>query len=287
MTTQSLDAPSFDTSRISVSAHYTGYVWYKNALSDHRFVTPMGRVANAFLTPINGLLKLLAGANIDTFLLQRHQVLDHLLCTLIEQEGVEQIVELAAGLSPRGYRLSERYPHITYIETDLSGMSARKAVLLDELNRPTRHRVMPCNILEVAGEHSISALLSSLDPNKKTIVISEGLVNYFSLPVIRGVWSRIADALKTFPKGYYLTDLYPDFADHPSYKYVKFAQKLVGFFTRGDWPLHYPNDAAIKAGFKEDGFSEVDVFDPALFYTELNLPQSKKQTLVRLIKTKA
>lgn len=275
---------SADTSRISISAHYTGYVWYKHQLSDAAFVTPAGRLANAFLTPVNGLLTLLAGANIDTFLLQRHLVLDHLLCRLIEDEGVEQIVELAAGLSPRGHRISERYPHITYIETDLPGMAARKAGLLKSLQRPPRHRAQPCNILQQDGPDSLHTLLGSLDKNRKTVVISEGLVNYFPLPVIREVWSRLAQELKVFPAGTYLTDLYPDFADHPSYRYVKFAQKMVGFFTRGDWPLHYPSDAAICAGFMQDGFKHVSVNDPASFYDTLQLPRARSQTLVRLIR---
>ncbi len=275
---------SADTSRISISAHYTGYVWYKHGLSASAFVTPMGRIANACLTPVNGLLKLLAGANIDTFLLQRHQVLDHLLCRLIEEEGVEQIVELAAGLSPRGYRISERYPHITYLETDLPGMAARKAGLLQQLQRPPRHRAQACNILQNDGVESLHDVLAQLDPQKKTVVISEGLVNYFPLPVIRGVWSRLASELRRFPAATYLTDLYPDFADHPSYRYVKFAQKLVGFFTRGEWPLHYPSDQAIQAGFQEDGFSQVSVNDPAAFYEALNLPRARTQTLVRLIR---
>jgi hypothetical protein len=66
---------------------------------------------------------------------------------------------------------------------------------------------------------------------------------------------------------------------------VKFAQKLVGLFTRGQWPLHYPSDSAIKNGFQEDGFDAVEVHDPAAFYGKLShLPEVKIQTLVRIIK---
>lgn len=273
-----------DTSRISISAHYTGYVWYRHGLSDALFATPAGRTAHLLLRPFNALFRRLAGADIDTFLLQRHRVLDHLLCQLIEQEGVDQIVELAAGLSPRGYRLSERYRHITYIETDLPGMTARKAALLEPLQRPARHRVCSCNILQEDGPGSLQDLLASLDPQRKTVVISEGLVNYFPLPVIRSVWARLAQALQPFPAAVYLTDLYPDFADHPSYRYVRLAQKLVGTFTRGEWPLHYRSDADIRQGFQEDGFRTVSVLDPAQFYRQLELPQARTATLVRLIR---
>lgn len=278
---------STDTSRISVSAHYTGYVWYKNGLSNPSFVTPAGMAANLLFVPINGVLKLLAGAHIDTFLLQRHLVLDHLLTQLIEQEGVEQVVELACGLSPRGFRMTERYAHLHYLETDLPGMAARKAQLLNRLNRPSRHGVRSCNILDKAGPDSLKAILAELDPNKKTVVISEGLINYFELTTIREVWTRIANELKKFAAGYYLTDLYPDAKHHPSYRYVKMAQKLVGAFTQGQWPLHYENDAQIAQGFSEDGFHKVAVIDPSDIYQQLNLPLPKTASLVRLIQAKA
>lgn len=278
---------STDTSRISISAHYTGYVWYKNGLSDPRFSTYLGRLANLFFLPINGTLKLFTGAHIDTFLLQRHLVLDHLLTQLIEEEGVEQIVELASGLSPRGFRMTERYPHINYIETDLSGMAARKATLLNQLKRPARHETRSCNILETKGPDSIHTILSSLDRSKKTVVISEGLVNYFELETIREVWARIAKELKEFEAGYYLTDLYPDSKRHPSYRYVRWAQKVVGAFTKGTWPLHYESDQAIAKGFSEDGFSEVNVVDPLAVFQLLNLPVPKIASLVRLVQAKA
>lgn len=273
-----------DTSRISISAHYTGYIWYKHGLSAPGFITGMGRVANAALSPVNAFLRLVAGADIDTFLLQRHSVIDHQVERLIEEEGVEQIVEIAAGLSPRGYRFKQKYPQLTYIEADLPGMANRKQALLAAIGQASGHSVRACNILQQSGDDSISALLASLDPAKKTAIVTEGLVNYFDLTTIRSVWARMAEGLKGFSGGFYVTDLYPDFADHPSYRYVKFAQKLVGFFTRGQWPLHYSSDAAIKEGFQQDGFNEVRVHDPAEFYGKLNLPQSKTKTLVRIIR---
>ncbi len=278
---------STDTSRISISAHYTGYVWYKNGLSDSRFVTPMGVAANMLFTPANALLKRLAGAHIDTFLLQRHRMLDHLLTHLIEQEGVEQIVEIASGLSPRGFRISEKYPQVSYLETDLPDMAARKALLLNKLDRPVRHGIRSCNILDAQGPDSIQNVLNGLDTSKKTVVISEGLVNYFALPVIREVWARLAKSLKAFPDAYYLTDLYPNLTEHPSYRYVKIAQKMVGVLTRGQWPLHYNNEDEIKEGFLEDGFNEVSVFDPSSFREKLQLPADTKESLVRVIQAKA
>ena len=171
-----MKSASTDTSRISVSAHYTGYIWYKHGLSARGFVTRAGQFANATLAPVNALLRALAGADIDIFLLQRHSVIDHQVKELIEKEGVTQVVELACGLSPRGYRLKQAYPQLRYIEGDLPGMAARKKALLEEVGLVEGHEVRECNILNADGPASIGALLSDLDPTQPTLIITEGLV---------------------------------------------------------------------------------------------------------------
>ena len=271
-----------DTSRISISAHYTGYIWYKNGLSHQQFVTPMGRAAYWALKPMNGFMQLMVGASIDTFLLQRHFVLDHLVEQAIE-EGYEQVVELAAGLSSRGYLIKQAHPSVHYVEGDLPGMSARKAELLDKLGRQPGHITQPCNILDESGAHSIETLLAGLDKSKKTLIITEGLVNYFDLETIRKVWSRMAVALKDFPQARYITEVYPKLEQHPSYRYVKVAQKVVGFFTQGEYPLHYNSNEAMQQGFLEDGFAQVNVTAPEDYYDKLDMPTSSRQSLVRLV----
>lgn len=274
--------PATDTSRISISAHYTGYIWYKNGLSHKQFVTPMGRTAYWALKPMNVFMQAMVGASIDTFLLQRHFVLDHLVEQAIS-EGYEQIVELAAGLSSRGYLIKKTHPNVHYVEGDLPGMSARKAELLDNLGRMEGHITQPCNILDKAGVQSIEALLGSLDQSKKTLIITEGLVNYFDLETIRTVWSRMAKVMKGFPQARYITEVYPKLEQHPSYKYVKVAQKVVGFFTQGDYPLHYNSNESMQQGFLEDGFTRVNVTAPEDYYDQLDMPTSSRQSLVRLV----
>lgn len=271
-----------DTSRISISAHYTGYIWYKNGLSHPQFVTPMGRTAYWALKPMNVFMQAMVGASIDTFLLQRHYVLDHLVEQAIA-EGYEQIVELAAGLSSRGYLIKQAHPEVHYVEGDLPGMSVRKAELLDKLGRASGHITQPCNILDESGPLSIETLLNGLDKSKKTLIITEGLVNYFDLPTIRKVWSRMAVAMKEFPQARYVTEVYPKLEQHPSYKYVQVAQKVVGFFTQGEYPLHYNSDEAMQQGFLEDGFSTVNVTAPEDYYGKLDMPTSSRQSLVRLV----
>ena len=71
------------------------------------------------------------GLDLETSLLQRHHVIDHLLDEAIQAGRVGQVVELAAGLSGRGLRFARRYRRrgLTVVEGDLPGMEAHMAFL--------------------------------------------------------------------------------------------------------------------------------------------------------------
>ena len=47
-----------------------------------------------------------------------------------------------------------------------------------------------------------------LDPTKGTALITEGLLPYFDLDTVLGMWCRISAALSAFPRGLYLSDLH-------------------------------------------------------------------------------
>lgn len=142
-----MSARSPDTSSISFTALYTGHVWYANGLSAPAFHTRRGSVFYHALAPFEYIGGKIAGGNIRTFLLQRHHLIDHLVRDAIEQRGVRQVLEIACGLSPRGYRFRQQYPDLKYVEADLPDMAARKHRLLSAqqcLNE--MHRVVPLNI---------------------------------------------------------------------------------------------------------------------------------------------
>ena len=100
-------------------------------------------------------------------------------------------------------------------------MILHKQTLLKKISGhdPLRHITCPCNILEEGTSSSIEAVFENrIDFSRKTLVISEGLVNYFSLPVISRVWQRIANLLADTEAGTYITEIYPDLKDHPYYR---------------------------------------------------------------------
>ena len=275
------------SAHISPSAHYTGYVWYRHRLAEPAFVTGFGRFVHGLLAPITWGARVGFDLDLEQFLLQRHLQIDAQLSAAIEHGGVCQVVEIACGLSPRGRRFTARYPQLHYLEADLPLMAARKQQLLQAQGwLGARHRVRAVDILAADGNQCLASLFAELDRSQPVVVITEGLVNYFELPLIESFWARLAEQLHKFPQATYLTELYPDLREHPRYRQLRWGVGLVGRLTRGSYPLHYRNEAAIVEGFSRCGFTSVEVFDPSRTALALGLPPSKNEGLVRVIEAR-
>lgn len=274
-----------DTSNISFTAHYTGYVWFRNRLSEPAFVTPQGQLFFQLLRPFEFLARRVIGTDIKTTLLQRHHLLDRELDALIARHPHLQILEIACGLSPRGHRFTLRHPYITYVEADLPGMVRRKQLLLDRIySLNNRHRVVVCNILDAGSDSLESVLLREFDPNKPLVVITEGLVNYFELPVISGFWQRLASELRQFTEGYYLTDIYPSVSSHHFSGLIRSANDSLRLLSRSRFSLHFNKDDDMVAHFNGLGFKNTKVFNPDRDISDRSIPAARGGSIVRVIK---
>jgi O-methyltransferase involved in polyketide biosynthesis len=276
-----------DSSGISFTAFYTGEVWQRHGLSVPFLASRQGRNLYRATRVVELAGKALFGVNNEMLLLQRHRIIDHLLVEAIRNEGVTQVVEIACGLSPRGTRMSREFAQagLVYIEADLPDMAARKAHLLEQAGELSEsHRVISCNILEQGTDDALEVVFArELDPMRKTLVITEGLINYFDYPTIHGFWTRLAAVLKTFPAGIYLSDLYPNFHWH---RYVRVANAFkagLAFATRSNVTLHFDSEADIHEGFTKAGFSVSRVHLPESYYGILNIPVQRVPSLVRVI----
>lgn len=276
-----------DSSSISFTAFYTGEVWRRHGLSVPFLSSPQGRLLYTAGRPVELLTEALLGGSNETMLLQRHLIIDHLLEKAVREQGVTQIVEIACGLSPRGTLMTRRFADIDlhYVEADLPGMAARKRQLLQQAGElSARHGVVALNILETEGEQTLEAVFAQqLDSSRKTLVITEGLVNYFDYATIHGFWSRLAMVLKNFRYGIYLTDLYPNFQWHRSVRVANVFKSALGLATRSSVTLHFGNEEAIRQGFHGAGFSTTTVHLPESYYGVLDVPVQRTPSFVRVI----
>src|SRR3989440_11894372 len=95
---------SSSSDAISPTAHYTAYVWARNGLSHPALSTAEGRVLFESLRPLMIATGALRGVSLEAYLLARHRAIDALLERAIERGDVSQVIEVACGLSPRGWR---------------------------------------------------------------------------------------------------------------------------------------------------------------------------------------
>lgn len=276
-----------DTSSISFTAHYTGYVWHHYGLSDACFATGQGRLYFLLLRPFERLARCLIGSDIKTTLLQRHFLIDRELEALIAATPRLQVLEIACGLSPRGHRFTRAHAGLTYVEADLPGMVARKRALLAPLaSLDARHRLVACNILDQGTPDSLEAVIArEFDPALPLVVITEGLVNYFDLDTITAVWRRLAQALRAFPAGTYLTDIYPEVSGHRFAGAIRAANRSLKVASRSAFTLHFPDDTRMREHFLGLGFRAARVFDPDREATAA--PAARGGAIVRVLRADA
>lgn len=247
--------------RISPTAHYTGYAWLTHGLSHPAFATQTGRFLYRSLAPVNKAMAAAGQATIDGLLLARHHLIDALLRQAIEDGEISQVIEVACGLSPRGFRFASEYgDRITYIEADLPPMAAKKRDLLTRAGGGSpHHRVVEIDAMADSGEASIDGIAAGLDPGRGTAIITEGLLNYFDPASVAKMWRRFARALGRFPTGLYLSDLHLASDARPV---ERLFAGLLGLFVRGKIHFHFENEAAALRELGIAGFGRAALRSP-------------------------
>ncbi|MGQ0619419.1 MAG: class I SAM-dependent methyltransferase [Panacagrimonas sp.] len=249
--------------RISPTAHYTGYTWFHHGLSHPALVTREGRLLHAALQPVAAISRRLGRPTLEGLLLARHHEIDEQLTQAIDSGAVGQVIEVAAGLSPRGWDFARRFGNrLAYVEADLPAMAQRKRQLLADAGLTTAaHRVVDLDALADDGPLSLARLADTLDPSKGLALITEGLLNYFPTEAVLDMWRRYASTLKRFPQGLYLSDLHLA-ADNRG-RMVAMGTRLLSSFVRGRVHLHFDSPEAAVLALRGSGFDHAALIRPS------------------------
>ncbi len=239
---------------ISPTAHYTGEVWQRAGLSHPWLGTREGRVMVDALHPLMVVSGKLGGPSLESYLLARHRAIDALLTDAVEHHSVGQVIEIAAGMSGRGWRFANRYgSRVTYVEADLPAMAARKRRALERIGSLSEtHRVAEIDALSDDGPASLADLATGLDPGVGLAVVTEGLLGYLPTDAVLALWRRIATTLETFPAGRYVSDLHLGSVQTAA---VRLFRQLLGAFVRGRVYLHFAGAEEAEAALRDAGFT--------------------------------
>lgn len=178
---------------ISFTAHYTGYIWYQMGISHEALATTKGKSLAYLVHPIESWAEKYVGGSMRTTLKQRHTMLDHYLEQLIQENPDLQVLEIACGLSPRGWWFRQHYPSITYRELDLPDMAQTKQNALQQIEK-NAPEILSVDLFTDAFAQAFEVF----DPNRPLVVISEGLINYFDKGLLKHLIQSIGHYGATF-----------------------------------------------------------------------------------------
>ncbi len=243
---------------ISFTAHYTGYRWYMMGISHPAFATQKGKLLTTALKPFESWAEHIAGGSIRKTLEQRHVLIDATLEKLLAQHPDLQVIEIATGLSPRGWSFRQKYPNLNYIEVDLPDMAATKTQALADAGQ-ANVEVLAIDLFTP----QIQNMFTQCDPNAPLVVISEGLVNYFNKEALHQLWSTLAQYGQAFPQFYYLTDLCPEPVNHPLANLVWKSSQLLRFLSRSAFSFHFVSPQEVENFFIDCGYKNVQIQQPS------------------------
>lgn len=166
------------TDRVSPTAFATGMVWERASLSPPGWVPDEGRAVDRLFQRFARTVQWSTGFSFNSWLLARHRAIDDAIEQAVIDGQIHTVIELAAGFSGRGLRLSQRHPELRYIETDLPHMVRLKRTRFSALAQPPAGlTAQTVDVSRSAGKGSLPQLLDSLSAEQGVAIITEGLMN--------------------------------------------------------------------------------------------------------------
>jgi O-methyltransferase involved in polyketide biosynthesis len=183
-----------DSDRISPTAYYTAQTWVDLGFPHAElFATRRGRVFVA----VYRLLERLGGGPrgvLTRTLHNRHATLDEAVLAC----DPDRVVELGAGLSPRGIALAAGRD-LDCVDVDLPAMLACKRRLVERRAGPALRAALARRwrlaALDVTADDFADGLAALLVGAARPVVVAEGLVGYFEDPVKRRILAAVRRAL--------------------------------------------------------------------------------------------
>ncbi|MEQ1160521.1 class I SAM-dependent methyltransferase [Acinetobacter calcoaceticus] len=249
---------------ISFTAHYTGYIWYQMGISHEALATAKGKSLAYLVHPIESWAEKYVGGSMRTTLKQRHTMLDHHLEKLIQENPDLQVLEIACGLSPRGWWFRQHYPSITYRELDLPDMAQTKQNALQQIEQ-NAPEILSVDLFTEAFAQAFEVF----DPNRPLVVISEGLINYFDKDLLKQLIQSIAHYGTAFKTFHYLTDLYPEPIKNKLATLIWNSSKLLKLMSRSSFSFHFKSPQEVQDFFKDAGFQHATVEQPQIFFGQV------------------
>lgn len=244
--------------RIAPTAYFTAQAWVQEGYDCAGYFDTMeGRLlfnSAKLLMPFAGLLGPGVRHHLD-YLRIRHAVYEERL----RQLDPEIVVEIGAGLSPRGLSFSRKNPGMTYVEGDLSHMVAAKRRALRKVNPPPNYHI---GTLDLLGSGFVSGIPVPIVSGSRVVAVTEGVTDYLNMAEKRQAWSNIAGMLRQSGEGHYLFEVYARELFTAYAGTARVVTALLGTFVGADFDGRlFDTIEDARAMVKSCGFASVDVLE--------------------------
>lgn len=266
--------------RIPISALYTSAVWRWADLPQAALVTPpeAGKyfwLANSYLF----FYRLLNPKKLSLKhnLLHRHTLIN----ALLQRSACRQIVEVAAGFSPRGCMVSADTDY-RYLEVDLPEVLSLKRALLEQ-TAMGQQILARANFSLLEGDITKLDLPAFVHADVPVMVISEGIMMYFERDTQRAIWRNIARFLQ-MQGGEYVFDYIPVDAEPPRSRLGQWLSDARYRLTNVPPAFAYDERTSqdVAADLRQAGFTQVEILDTRDLAQQWKLPKAEvpSRTLV-------
>ena len=263
---------------ISFTAHYTGYIWYQRGISHPVFATRKGKFLAKLVHPLENWAERHVGGSMRSTLKQRHQMIDAHLTTLIQQHPQLQVLEIASGLSPRSWNFRQKYPELNYRELDLPDMAQIKTQALRQIDHDAPE-VLTADIFS----DSFQQVFEYFDHSQPLVIISEGLINYFTKDMLHKLLNGMCNYTQNFPELHYLTDIYPEPVKNKLANFIWNCSRLLKLISRSAFTFHFQSPQELTEFFQSAGFEQVQLEQPQLYFSNTSLEKTTTEHLGDLV----
>ena len=217
---------------------------------------------------------------------------------ILTERGITQVLELAAGLSPRGLAMTGN-PNVVYVATDLPQILEEEKeiaeAILVKLNseRPNLY-FQPANCFSM---DSLLTAAVAFKHDRPLAIITEGLFPYLTRDERKALAGNIHELLEKYPGLWITTDVHtkqflqkiPQFDENAKKRLTRISSSTETalesniFDDENDLKQFFE-----KAGFKMEEYSYLNVFQDLSSVKILNLTQEeilKIQQGFRILKT--
>lgn len=144
----------------------------------------------------------------------------------VEEKGATQVLELAAGFSPRGMELAQR--GVVYVEADLAESTVLKREIVTAILGSVPKNLHLC-AASVIDRAQLLACCSPFTTERPVAITTEGLLRYLTFEEKTQLSANVTEILQRFG-GWWIT---PDihlrcWAQRQSLKYLQSEQEMLG-----------------------------------------------------------